>query len=384
VRIKNTLSGKVEEFESIEKNKVKIYVCGITPYDTTHLGHAFTFISYDVLIRYLKFKGNEIEYTQNVTDINDRDNDILKRAKEKHTTWEELTEFWTNKFLKDMNFLNWMMPSNYLYASEHIDEMTILIKKLLISEYAYEVNGSIYLDVNVDKGYGKLSRLNRSDMLRIARDFDEDIDNIDKKNALDITLWRSEMENQPEHIPSFNSPFGKGRPGWHIECSAMGISSLGEQIDIHGGGKDLIFPHHEAEIIQSEKATGKNPYAKFFIHTGQISYDGEKMSKSLGNLVLVSELSKKYSSNAIRFLLLSHNYSSDWEYFEKDLIKSEQKIEIIEESLKSNLKSDSEILKKFEILMDNNLDVPKVLELVYEKRHYVQSKQILNLLGFIG
>lgn len=379
----NTLSKSLEEFVPINKNMVNIYVCGITPYDTTHLGHAFTYISFDVLIRYLKFKGCEINYTQNVTDINDRDNDILKRAQEKHTTWEELTEFWTKKFLDDMEFLNWVKPNNYLYASQHLETMISLIQKLLKNQYAYEANNSIYLDITKDDQYGKLSKLDEKEMLKIAKDFDEDIENPDKKSPLDVTLWRGVQQNQAKHIPSFNSPFGKGRPGWHIECSAMGICSLGEQIDIHGGGRDLIFPHHEAEIAQSEKATGKIPFAKFFIHTGQISYEGQKMSKSLGNLLMVSELSKKYSSNAIRFLLLSHNYNDDWEFFEKDIEEASRRNQEIEESLNSALKSNPEILKKFEMFMDNNLAVPQVLKLIYDNKDFIEAKEIYKTLGFI-
>ncbi|HSW48428.1 MAG TPA: class I tRNA ligase family protein, partial [Candidatus Saccharimonadales bacterium] len=294
----NSLSKKLEEFKSIEKDLVKMYVCGITPYDTTHLGHAFTYLSFDALIRYLKYKGNKVIYTQNVTDINDRDNDILKRAEEQNTTWQNLSKFWTDKFLNNMQNLNWIKPDNFLFASEQVSSMIQIIEKLLKNGCAYEVNNGIYLNIDKKKDFGKLSGFDEKKMLTVAKDFDEDLDNQDKRNKLDITLWRPTNSVQGKHIPSFESPFGPGRPGWHLECSAMAIGSLGEQIDIHGGGEDLIYPHHESEIAQSEGASGKVPFAKFWLHTGTVGYKGKKMSKSLGNLVLVSDLLKKYSANS--------------------------------------------------------------------------------------
>ena len=293
MNIYNTLTQKIDVFTSLRPKKVAIYVCGVTPYDTTHLGHAFTYISFDVLIRYLKFKGYEVTYTQNVTDVNDRDGDILERARQQNISWAELSEFWTDKFLSDMKALNWIPPTHYLKASENIDSMISLIQKLIARGLAYTNSKSVYLDVTKKSDYGKLSGLTKDQRLKGARDFEEDIDNPDKRNPLDITLWKAVDLHQPRHIPSFDSPFGKGRPGWHIECSAMSIFSLGEQIDIHGGGTDLIFPHHEAEIVQSEGSTGKIPFAKYWVHTGQVFYKGKKMSKSKGNLVMVSGLLEK-------------------------------------------------------------------------------------------
>ncbi|HUD45044.1 MAG TPA: cysteine--tRNA ligase [Patescibacteria group bacterium] len=372
MKIFNTLSKTEEEFISIKPKQISIYVCGITPYDTTHLGHAFTYINFDVLIRYLKSQGNEVNYTQNVTDINDRDNDILERAKQQNISWEELSKFWTDKFLQDMKSLNWIMPTNYLYASKNIPFMIKLIQKLIDNGFAYAVNGSVYLDVIKKKDYGKLSGLDQQQMLKIARDFEEDVDNPDKKNKLDITLWRAAQPDQPTHIPFFNSPFSKGRPGWHLECSAMSISSLGEQIDIHGGGTDLIYPHHEAEIAQSEGATGKIPFAKFWIHTAQVAYQGEKMSKSKGNLVMVSDLLKKYSANAIRWLLLSHHYREPWEFKEEDLENAQKNVD----SLKDNLQDGD--TKKFSQIMDDDLNTPKVLELLLQAK----NKTIFEILGF--
>src|SRR3989344_1187182 len=326
MNILNSLSGKEEEFTPLHKNKVTIYVCGITPYDTTHLGHASTYISFDSLIRYLKFKGFEVLYTQNVTDVNDRDHDILDRAKKLHVSWKKLAEYWTEKFLADMHALNWIHPSHYVKASRHIHHMIDLIQELLDKGFAY--------------------------------------------------------------------PFGPGRPGWHIECSAMSMEYLGEQIDIHGGGTDLKFPHHEAEIAQSEGASGKAPFAKYCLHSGTVFYRGAKMSKSKGNLVMVSDLLKKYSPNAIRWLLLSNHWSKPWEYKEKDLIKAQKNVDTIESALVSpctvryrasqGVPLEASAINQFAAILDNNLDTPKALEFLLDlaKQKSPGLKNLYSSLGF--
>jgi len=383
MKIYNSLSRRIEEFKSLNPKKVTIYVCGITPYDTTHLGHAFTYISFDTLIRYLKFKGYGVIYTQNVTDINDRDNDILQKAKEQNISWQELSDYWTKKFLEDMTALNWIMPDNYLYASKEIPAMTNLIQKLLQKKLAYQVKESVYLDISKFPDYGKLSKLSREKMLKKAKDFEEDLENKDKKNPLDITLWRASTPNQPSHIPSFDSPFGPGRPGWHIECSAMATSTLGDQIDIHGGGIDLIFPHHEAEIAQSEGATGKAPFVKYWIHNAAVTYQGKKMSKSEGNLVMVSKLLKKHSANAIRWLLLSRHYRKGWEFKEADLQKAQQQVDLVENSIshlrRGLIAQGGVTTNQFISVMDNDLDTPKALQLLLKS----PSKKIFEILGFL-
>lgn len=391
MKIYNSLTQDLEDFKPLNPGKVTIYVCGITPYDTTHLGHAFTYISFDVLIRYLNHKKLDVLYTQNVTDINDRDNDILKRAKEQNISWQNLADFWTKKFLNDMQALNWIIPTNYLKASENIPAMIDLIQKLIDNSLGYVQNGSVYLDISKDEDYGKLSKLTKNEMLKLSQDFEEDLDNPDKRNPLDITLWRSTNPNQPIHIPSFDSPFGKGRPGWHIECSAMSTLTLGEQIDIHGGGKDLIFPHHEAEIAQSEGATNKVPFVKYWMHSGTVFYQGEKMSKSKGNLVMVSKLLEKYSANAIRFELLSHHWMQKWEFSEENLQKSQGKIDYIESKIKDiTLDNTTDVpLQDFDTAMENNLDTPKALEILYslsqkeDQRSKLSAAKIYQILGFI-
>ena len=384
----NSLVRKKELFIPLNKNTVTLYVCGITPYDITHLGHAFTYLSFDILVRYLKYLGFKVIYTQNVTDINDRDKDILERAKQQNIPWKKLAEVSTKKFLEDMRHLNWIMPTNYLKASESINSVIFFIKKLLANGFAYEVKGSVYLNIDKDRQYGKLSRLNQEKMLEIAKNFDEDLDNPDKKNSLDVTLWRAATPDQPEHIPSFASSFGKGRPGWHMECSAMSMSTLGEQIDIHGGGIDLLFPHHEAEIAQSEGATGKKPFVRYWMHTGNIFYRGEKMSKSKGNLVLVSSLLQKYTANALRWLLLSHHYRESWEFKEKELDKAEQTFARLAKLISQKRSSaDNKILwQMFANAMNDNLDTPKTLLLIKnaaEKGDLHFAKTALQKLGFL-
>jgi len=388
VYLHNSLTDKKELFAPLNKNTVTLYVCGITPYDTTHLGHAFTYLSFDVLIRYLKYLGYNVIYTQNITDINDHDNDILERARQENIPWRKLAEISTNKFLRDMKNLNWILPTNYLKASDSIDPVIFLIKKLLVSGFAYKANGSVYFSIAKDLEYGKLSKLTRKKMLVIAKEFDEDLTDPNKKNPLDITLWRAATANQPKHIPSFKSLFGKGRPGWHIECSAISMATLGKQIDIHGGGIDLIFPHHEAEVAQSEGASGQKPFAKFWIHTGNIFYQGTKMSKSKGNLVLVSNLLQKYTANAIRWQLLSHRHGENWEFAEKELEIAEKtftKIAKLTSQQKSSAPS-KELWKKFSNAMNDDLDTPRVLLLIKnsaEKGDIDFARTALRKLGFV-
>jgi len=374
-----------------------MYVCGITPYDTTHLGHAFTYMVFDVLQRYLVYSGYPVLYTQNVTDINDRDNDMLKKAKEQNIPWNQLGKYWTERFLEDMKHLNWIKPTQYLRASEHIHNMILFITSILKNGCAYEVNGSVYLDIKSVSDFGKLSGFTKQQMMEKAKAFEEDLTNPDKRHPLDITLWRASSSDQPPHIPSFDSPWGKGRPGWHIECSTMSIESLGEQIDIHGGGIDLIYPHHESEIAQSECVTGKKPFVKYWMHTGVMSIAGEKMSKSLGNLILVSDLLKTYSANAIRWVLLSHHYREGWEYDESEFVKAEENLKRIKSEIRNpksetNSNDKNDYKKKVISCLDNDLDVPSVLHLTVQAVKTLEQnpneqlrkdiKEILEMMGF--
>ncbi len=322
-----------------------------------------------------------------MTDINDRDKDILERAKQQNMPWNKLADYWTKKFLKDMEKLNWVKPTNYLKASDNIDSMIRIIESLLNKKIAYSAKSGVYLEISKIKNFGKLSGFTKSKMLKIAKDFDEDIENPDKKNPLDITLWRNASQNQPAHIPSFKSPYGLGRPGWHIECSAMSTNTLGGQIDIHGGGIDLIYPHHEAEIAQSEGATGRIPFSKFWIHTAPVSYKGEKMSKSLGNLIMVSDLIKKYSADTIRWYLISRHYRKPFEFFENDLEKAKIEFSSILKFVNNKNRNsiDEEILSKFIKALEDDLNTPLALSILKKFLKKISSltlKKSLLLLGF--
>lgn len=390
LKLYNSLTKKKETFLPLKTKEVSLYVCGITPYDTTHLGHAFTYISFDILVRVLSNVGYKVNYTQNVTDINDRDNDILKRALEQNISWNKLSDFWTDKFLKDMKTLNWTMPGNYLKASENITSMIQIIKALLNKKFAYQIGSSVYYDISKKKDFGKLSGLDKVKMLKIAKDFEEDVENPDKRNPLDITLWRASSENQAPHIPSFDSPFGKGRPGWHIECSGMAISTLGEQIDIHGGGLDLLYPHHEAEIAQSEGATGEIPFAKYWMHVAPLSYKGEKMSKSLGNLIMVKDLLKNYSADVIRWYLISHHYRKPFEFFKKDMEKAKMEfmeiLKYINSNSQINTPIDEKVFNRFIEAVEDDLNTPLALKIISEIRQNNGSietiRKCLSVLGF--
>lgn len=360
MRLYNSQSKRIE---TIADRRIGIYVCGITPYDTTHLGHAFTFITFDVLVRYLRFLGKKVKYVQNVTDIDD---DILRKAKELSMNWRKLARVETEKFLSDMKKLNWVFPDNYVRATDQIKEIIELDEILVKKGFAYEVGGSVYFEVKKDPKFGK--RLNNfpsySEMLKVANERGNIADDINKRDSLDFVLWQAAKADEP----MWNSPWGKGRPGWHVECSVMSMKYLGIPVTIHGGGSDLKFPHHEAEISQSEKVYGKK-FVKVWMHVAAVYIDGEKMSKSLGNMVFARDLLEKYSANAIRWYLLSHHWRKDWIYEEKGLKKASFLVMEFEKMLSGFdelfLKdAQSGKLPVFDAL-NNDLDTPKALSALF-------------------
>lgn len=382
MKLYNTLTKKKETFRPLAKNSVKLYVCGITPYDTTHLGHAFTYTTFDVLFRYLTYKKYTVNYTQNVTDIDD---DILKKAKSIGKDWKKLGKFWTDKFFSDMKSLNNLPPTHYVKATETMPTIIELIEKLLILGYAYESNGNVYFSIQKDPEYGKLSKYTREEMIKLSKERGADPDDPRKEDPLDFILWQKSKKDEP----FWETLFGKGRPGWHIECSAMVYKYIGKKLDIHGGGGDLIYPHHESEIAQSEAFTGSKPFSQFWMHIGMLRYKGEKMSKSLGNLIMVSDLLKSYSPNAIRYLLLSHHYREPWEYNAKDLDKAASVMNDIETTIKSeknsakNLKDDH--FTPFTEALDDDLNTPKALKIIsktIEKGEILETTKMLKVLGF--
>jgi L-cysteine:1D-myo-inositol 2-amino-2-deoxy-alpha-D-glucopyranoside ligase len=307
----NTQSMK-KELLTAPSGNIGIYVCGVTPYDTTHAGHVFTFLTFDILVRYLRFLDYDVTYVQNVTDIDD---DVLRKARELGTTWDELGRRETARYLQDMRDLNAVEFDHFTKATEHTPEMIAIIEKLIVGGHAYVSNDYVYFDVSSDPDFGSLSHIPRDEMLGIANERGNNPDDPNKRNPLDFVLWQAAAPGEP----TWESPWGPGRPGWHIECSAMASRYLGETIDIHGGGADLVFPHHECEVAQSENAFGQRPFARYWMHVGMVRYLGEKMSKSLGNLVLARNLLENYSADTIRLYLFSHRYRESWEFVDDEV-----------------------------------------------------------------
>ena len=356
LKIYNSLTEKKEIVDL--KKPVGIYVCGVTPYDTTHIGHAFTFITYDVLVRYLRFLGVKVTYVQNVTDIDD---DILIKAKSLKTTWRKLGAVESKNHVKNMDALNVLRPDYFPHATSHIEEMTKIIEVLIKKALAYEKNGNVYFRTQKDKKFGKLSKFGYRAQLEIANERGNYPLDPNKKDSLDFVLWQKSKKNEP----SWPSPWGQGRPGWHIECSAMSMKYLGDTITIHGGGRDLIFPHHEAEIVQSENYTGKK-FVEYWMHTSMVYCDGKKMSKSLGNMIFIHELLEKYDANTIRIFLLSHHYTQPWNYDEEGLEKAQKINDLLKSIPLENKTIDYNKAKKiapnFFKLLDDNLNTPAAIE----------------------
>ena len=299
----NTLT---REKEPLSEQSVGIYVCGVTPYDTTHLGHAFTYTAFDVLIRYLRFLGRNVIYVRNVTDIDD---DILLRARSREMHWKELGDREYDKFTTDMEHLNNLPPEHEPRATDHIPDIVQIIEGLLAKGCAYASDGNVYFDVKNYARFGKLCGLSYVAQLELANERGNFPADPLKHDPLDFVLWQAKKDAEP----SWPSPWGEGRPGWHIECSAMSMKYLGETFAIHGGGGDLVFPHHEAEIAQSECLTGK-PFVRFWMHTGMLYCGEHKMSKSLGNMVFLADLLPVCPPDAIRLYLLGHHYREPWNH----------------------------------------------------------------------
>ena len=374
LQLYDSLARIKKDFKPYDKNNVLLYVCGITPNNATHLGHAFTYVMFDTLIRFLKFQNFGVTYVQNATDVNDS-NDVIQQAKETGKTWIEISKIWIEHFQNQMSALNVARPDKYLLASNFIDKIISINEKLIAKGFAYEKNGNVYFDISKSNDYGSLSKYGKEQMLMISIERGNDPKDPNKKNPLDFVLWISDSGE-----PHWDSPWGNGRPGWHIECSAMIESALGEQIDIHGGGRDLIFPHHESEKAQAESLTGKKPYVQFWMHTGMVMYEGEKMSKSLGNLVLVEELLKQHSPSAIRWLLLSHHYRHPWEYEQEELKNYELRITNLGKKIQESDRGEWRIIEEF---LEDDFNTPEVLRYLQAECTGETLKRGLDLLGLI-
>lgn len=363
MKLFNSLSKKVEEFSSNDDH-VSIYVCGITPYDTTHLGHAFTYTSADILIRFLERRGFKVRYAQNVTDVDD---DILQKASEVHEDWIELGNRWTAHYIKDMLTLNVRPPDYYPRVTDVIPEIIQMIQKLLEKGVAYVSNGSVYFDINAWPEFGKLSGLAISAMLPIANERGNKPDDPNKRDPLDFVLWQARSPGEP----FWESPWGPGRPGWHIECSTLSAKYLGLPIDIHVGGSDLCFPHHECEIAQVEPINKGLPFTRFWLHIAMVEYDGAKMSKSLGNLIMVRDLLREYSADALRFYLASHHYRQSWSFNKTDLDHCAKRAELIRTALSvsggyGRQVDSTTFVQGFEQALENDLDTPGATEILIE------------------
>ncbi len=328
MKIYNTLSGQKEEFLP-QGDEVKMYVCGVTPYDDSHIGHAMSYIIFDVIWRYLRFKGYRVKYVQNITDIDDK---LINRAERLGVSISELAKKFTDSYFEDMDALNINRADVYPRATEEVAKIIEVIEGLIEKGHAYAASGSVYFRVNSIPDYGKLSHRSLESMVsggnvEIGKE---------KENPMDFALWKAAKPGEPW----WQSPWGKGRPGWHIECSAMSLKYLGDTLDIHGGGQDLVFPHHENEIAQSESFTGKKPFVKYWLHNGMVQLGGEKMSKSLGNLITIKEALGKYGADAIRIFVLSSHYRSPLTYSEEVLEAAEKGAERLRQTARSEGKGE--------------------------------------------
>ncbi|HSW69913.1 MAG TPA: cysteine--tRNA ligase [Gammaproteobacteria bacterium] len=366
LKIYNSLTRKKEIFEPIEAGKIKIYVCGPTVYDFCHIGNARSFTAFDGIVRYLQFRGYEVVYVRNITDIDDK---IINRANESSEDFNVVVERFTKAFYEDMKKLNLLVPTFEPRATEFIPHIIAMIEKLIKNEHAYVAeNGDVYYEVRRFQSYGCLSHRNIDELESGAR---VEISNI-KRDPLDFVLWKVAKPNEP----SWESPWGLGRPGWHIECSAMSTRMLGETFDIHGGGKDLIFPHHENEVAQSEGATGKK-FVNYWLHAGYLQIDKEKMSKSLGNFFTIRDILKDHSQETLRYLLISGHYRSSLNFSKELLQQARNSLErfyaaLQDLSLSAEELIDSPYEKKFIEAMDDDFNTPIALSVLFELAHEIQ------------
>ena len=355
----DTLRGSTATLAIPQDRPVSLYVCGITPYDTTHIGHARTFLIFDVLQRYLRFQGANVQYCQNTTDVDDP---LFERAQRDHVDWRELAQRETTQFYADCAAMHMLSPTFTPRASDEIPHMVAIIEKLVALGYGYARNGSVYYRASMAPNYGAMPGLEYDDLLELANQRGNSPNDPDKDDPLDFVLWQPSRPGEPD----WPSPWGPGRPGWHIECTAMATRYLGDQIDIHGGGRDLVFPHHPSEIAQTEPFTGKSPFVRFWVHGGMARFDNEKMSKSLGNMVFVRDALKEHSADALRHYLMSFQYRDDFDYVKPDVVATEAKIKQLTAALQAESGSgpafDSTNAQNiFLAAMDDDLNTPQAL-----------------------
>ncbi|MDX1489793.1 MAG: cysteine--tRNA ligase [Pseudohongiellaceae bacterium] len=373
LQIYNTLTRKKETFTPQQEGKVRMYVCGITTYDYCHIGHARMFVAFDVVARYLRHRGYDVTYVRNITDIDDK---ILNRANENGELYSDLTERFIKAMWEDEETLFVQRPDIEPRATAHIDEIIALIQKLIANDFAYRVeSGDVYYSVSQFKPYGRLSNKNPEELLAGARIEVGEL----KKDPRDFALWKAARDGDV----GWDSPWGYGRPGWHIECSAMSTCCLGESFDIHGGGSDLMFPHHENEIAQSEAVSGK-PLANLWMHNGAVRVDNEKMSKSLGNFFTVREVLEQYRPEVVRYLLISSQYRSPINYSEQSLKQAEASLERFYTALRglaideARDLANSQFEKSFCAAMDDDFNTPVALSAMFDLAREINKQKELE------
>jgi L-cysteine:1D-myo-inositol 2-amino-2-deoxy-alpha-D-glucopyranoside ligase len=359
MQLYNTLARAKAAFVVPTSRPVTLYVCGVTPYDTTHIGHARTFLTFDLLVRYLRWQGAEVRYCQNVTDVDDP---LFERARRDGLGWRELAEQQVAQLVADYKGLNIAPPTYFPRASEEIDAMIPIIERLVALGHAYVVGSEVYFSVASDPAYGKLAHMGYDELLATANQRGNKPDDPRKRDPLDFVLWQTGGPDDP----TWESPWGPGRPGWHIECSAMATRYLGEQLDIHGGGADLIMPHHPSEIAQTEPVTGKKPFVHTWMHAGLVSLDGEKMSKSRGNLVFARDALREHGADPLRWYLLSQQYRQEFDYRRDELPRFRERAALLRQAVAAHGGSSSPLdvsagLAVFDSAMADDLDTPAAL-----------------------
>ena len=371
LQIHNTLSGRKEPFVPIKAGEVRMYVCGVTVYDSCHVGHARSLLTFDVIYRYLCFLGYQVAFVRNFTDLDDK---IIQRAKEQGTTSEAIATRYIREFSQDSAALGLLPPTHEPKATEHIPEIISLIRRLEEKGMAYRIDGDVFFPVERFPGYGKLSRRKIEELEAGARvEVDER-----KRSPMDFALWKASKEGEP----FWESPWGEGRPGWHVECSAMSTKYLGQPFDIHGGGRDLVFPHHENEIAQSEGAFDC-PFARYWIHNGFLNINQEKMSKSLGNVYTIREILERYEAATLRYYFLGSHYRSPIDFFDQGLEDAEKSMERIYETMdrldrlvpaNGGTIPDEAVLDEFRREMDEDFNTPRALAFIFDEVHALNRR----------
>ncbi len=390
LQIHNSLTKQKEEFKPIKDGEIGMYVCGVTVYDLCHIGHARTFVNFDMIVRYLRYKGYKVNYVRNITDIDDK---IINRANERNIDAKELANHFIDEMHKDFDALNIMRPDIEPKATDNIQEIIEICQKLIDKGHAYIAdNKDVMFSIDSFKKYGKLSGQNLDELNAGSRVQVE----VTKRNPFDFVLWKQSKENEPK----WDSPFGAGRPGWHIECSAMNSKYLGVNFDIHGGGSDLIFPHHENEIAQSCCAFDSK-YVNYWMHSGMVMINHEKMSKSLNNFFTIRDVLEHYDAETIRFFLLSGQYRSQLNYSQENLEKAKSALDrlytsIRDVEIKGDFDKDNEYVKRFEEYMDDDFNTPAAISVLFDlvkvinkesddkKSYYAKIlKELASILGIL-